>query len=156
MYHFFDSLSIQHIPFYEYNNFRLFKVSYKDTRTMLSLLTLNRFHTSHGSSKKQLGNYIFRLILMKLYLLRCILYCLLFYYNEQTRLVGLLFKRDVLEFVVKILDKYTNKELLKIPLLNWTSSQVFWSRILITSITLINNLKCMQLTEQFFPKQLAQ
>ena len=29
--------------------------------------------------------------------------------------VGLFFKKSVLEFVVKILDKYTNKEFLKIP-----------------------------------------
>ena len=42
------------------------------------------------------------------------LYYLLRYYKEETQLVGLLFKKRVLEFVVKILDKYTHKELLKI------------------------------------------
>ena len=42
------------------------------------------------------------------------LYYLLRYYKEETQLVGLLFKKRVLEFVVKILDKYTYKELLKI------------------------------------------
>ena len=44
------------------------------------------------------------------------MYCLLRYYKEQIQLVGMLLKKDVLEFVVKILDKYTNKEFLKIPL----------------------------------------
>ena len=29
--------------------------------------------------------------------------------------MGLFFEKDALEFVVKILDKYTNKEFLKIP-----------------------------------------
>ena len=40
---------------------------------------------------------------------------LLRYHNEQTQLVGLFFKKGVLEFVVKILDEYTSKEFLKIP-----------------------------------------
>ena len=44
------------------------------------------------------------------------MYYILRYYKEQTCLVGLLFKKRVLEFVVEILDKYTNKEFLKIPL----------------------------------------
>ena len=35
---------------------------------------------------------------------------LLRYYKEQTQLVGLLFKKGVLKFEVKILDKYTSKE----------------------------------------------
>ena len=43
------------------------------------------------------------------------MYFLLRYYKEQTQLVGLFFKKGVLEFVVKILDKYTNKEFLRIP-----------------------------------------
>ena len=43
---------------------------------------------------------------------------LLRYYKEQTQLVGLFFKKGVLEFVVKILDKYTNKQFLKIPFLD--------------------------------------
>ena len=34
-------LSIQHIPFDEYNNFRKFKVSYKDITTIYLLLTLD-------------------------------------------------------------------------------------------------------------------
>ena len=42
------------------------------------------------------------------------LYYLLRYYKEETQPVGLLFKKRVLEFVVKTLDKYTYKELLKI------------------------------------------
>ena len=37
------------------------------------------------------------------------MYSLLEYYKEQTQLVGLFFKKFVLEFVVKILDKYNNK-----------------------------------------------
>ena len=47
----FDWLSTQHIPFDEYNYFRHFKVSYKDTRTFFLLLTLIRFNTSFGGSK---------------------------------------------------------------------------------------------------------
>ena len=47
--------------------------------------------------------------------MRCIMYFLLRYYKEETQLVGLFFTKDVLEFVVKILDKYTYKEFLKIP-----------------------------------------
>ena len=47
--------------------------------------------------------------------------CLLRYYKEQTQLVGLFFKKGVLEFVVTIQDKYTNKEVLKTPFQNWTS-----------------------------------
>ena len=38
---------------------------------------------------------------------------------EKTQLVGLFFTKGVLEFVVKIPDKYTYKEFLKIPLQNW-------------------------------------
>ena len=38
-------------PFEEYNNFRKFKVSYKDTRTIFLLLSLIRFHTSFGGLK---------------------------------------------------------------------------------------------------------
>ena len=44
------------------------------------------------------------------------------YYKEQTQPVGLFFKKDVLEFVVKVLDKYTisvtiivKQRFLKIP-----------------------------------------
>ena len=43
------------------------------------------------------------------------MYFLLKYYKEETRLVALFFTKGVLEFVVKILDKYTYKEFLKIP-----------------------------------------
>ena len=42
------------------------------------------------------------------------MYYSLRYYKEETQLVGLFFTKGVLEFVVKILDKYTNKEFLKI------------------------------------------
>ena len=35
--------------------------------------------------------------------------------KEDNQLVGLFFTKDVLESVVKILDKYTYKEFLKIP-----------------------------------------
>ena len=48
---FFDWLSIQHIPFDAYNNFRHFKVSYKDARTVFLLLTLNRYYSSFGGLK---------------------------------------------------------------------------------------------------------
>ena len=37
------------------------------------------------------------------------------YCKKQTQLVALFFKKDVLEFVVKILGKYIYKEFLKIP-----------------------------------------
>ena len=50
------------------------------------------------------------------------MYYLLSYYKEQAQLVGLFFKKGVLEFVAKILDKYTYKEFLKIPF----SSQIFF------------------------------
>ena len=40
---------------------------------------------------------------------------LLRYYKEQTQLVGLFFKKGVLEIVAKMLHKYTNKEFLQIP-----------------------------------------
>ena len=43
------------------------------------------------------------------------MYFLLKYYKEETRLAGLFFTKGVLEFVVKILDKYTHKDFLKIP-----------------------------------------
>ena len=36
------------------------------------------------------------------------------YYKEETQLVGLFFMEGVVELVVKILDKYTYKEFLKI------------------------------------------
>ena len=36
------------------------------------------------------------------------------YYKEETQLVGLFFMKGVVELVVKILDKYTYKEFLKI------------------------------------------
>ena len=43
------------------------------------------------------------------------MYYLQRYYNEETQLVELFFTKGVLKFVVKILDKYTYKEFLKIP-----------------------------------------
>ena len=113
---FFDWLSIQHIPFDEYNNFRHFKVTYKDTQMILLLLTLKRFHTSFGGLEQQLKSYLFKLFWIKLcsqYLLQCVMCYLLRYYKQQVQLVGLFFKKAALEFVVKILDKYNNKEILK-------------------------------------------
>ena len=38
--------------------------------------------------------------------------------------MGLFFEKGALEFVAKILDKYTSKEFLKIPFENWTSSLI--------------------------------
>ena len=49
-------------------------------------------------------------------MLGCIMYFLLKYYKEEIQLMGLFFTEGVLEFVVKILDKYTYTEFLKIPL----------------------------------------
>ena len=49
------------------------------------------------------------------YLLRRIMYFSLRYYKGETELVGLFLIKGVLELVVKIIDKYTYKELLKIP-----------------------------------------
>ena len=43
------------------------------------------------------------------------MHLLLIYYKEQTQLVGLFFEKGALEFVAKILDKYTSKDFLKIP-----------------------------------------
>ena len=43
------------------------------------------------------------------------MYYSLRYYKEETQLVGLFFTKGVLEFVVKILDKYNYKDFLKIP-----------------------------------------
>ena len=40
---------------------------------------------------------------------------LLRYYKEETQPVKLFFTKGVPEFVVKVLDKYANKEFLKIP-----------------------------------------
>ena len=42
------------------------------------------------------------------------MYYSLRYYKEETQLVGLFFIKGILELVVKILDKYTYKEFLKI------------------------------------------
>ena len=36
------------------------------------------------------------------------------YYKEETQLVGLFFTKGAVELVVKMLDKYTYKEVLKI------------------------------------------
>ena len=43
-----------------------------------------------------------------------IMYYSLRYYKEETQLVRLFFRKGVAEIVVKILDKYTGKEFLKI------------------------------------------
>ena len=43
------------------------------------------------------------------------MYYLLRYKKEEKQPVGLFFIKGVLEFVVKILDKYTNREFLKYP-----------------------------------------
>ena len=48
-------------------------------------------------------------------MLRRIMYYSLRWYKGETELVGLFFIKGVLELVVKIIDKYTYKELLKIP-----------------------------------------
>ena len=44
------------------------------------------------------------------------MYYSLRYYKDEIQLVGLFFTKGALEFVVKVLDKYTYKEFLKIPL----------------------------------------
>ena len=95
------------------NVWSLLKVSYKDNRTTFLLLPLNKFHTSFGGLKWWYRNYLCKFFWLKLssqYLLRCIMYYSLRYYKEETQLVGLFFTKGVLEFVVKILDKYTSKE----------------------------------------------
>ena len=101
------------------NIWTLLKVSKKDNRTTFLLLTLNKFHTSFGQLKWWYGSYLCKFFWLKLYsqyMLRCIMYFLLKYYKEEIQLMGLLFTEGVLEFVVKILDKYTYTEFLKIPL----------------------------------------
>ena len=95
------------------NVWSLLKVSYKDNRKTFLLLTLNKFHTSFGGLKWWYMNYLCKFFWLKLssqYLLRCIMYYSLRYYKDDTQLVGLFFTKGVLEFVVKILDKYTSKE----------------------------------------------
>ena len=95
------------------NVWSLLKVSYKDNRKTFLLLTLNKFHTSFGGLKWWYRNYLCKFFWLKLssqYLLRCIMYYSLRYYKDDTQLVGLFFTKGVLEFVVKILDKYTSKE----------------------------------------------
>ena len=95
------------------NVWSLLKVSYKDNRKTFLLLTLNKFHTSFGGLKWWYRNYLCKFFWLKLssqYLLRCIMYYWLRYYKDDTQLVGLFFTKGVLEFVVKILDKYTSKE----------------------------------------------
>ena len=57
---------------------------------------------------------MYRLTLYSQYQLRCIMYYLQRYYKEEAQLVGLFFTKGVVEFVVKILDKCTYKEFLKI------------------------------------------
>ena len=107
------------------NVWSLLTVSYKDTKTTFLLLTLNKFHTSFGGLKWWYRSYLCKFFWLKpysQYLLRCIIYFLLRYYNDEIQLVELFFTKGVLEFVVKILDKYTYKEFLKIPFklkLNW-------------------------------------
>ena len=95
------------------NVWSLLKVSYKDNRKTFLLLTLNKFHTSFGGLKWCYRNYLCKFFWLKLssqYLLWCIMYYSLRYYKDDTQLVGLFFTKGVLEFVVKILDKYTSKE----------------------------------------------
>ena len=95
------------------NVWSLLKVSYKDNRKTFLLLTLNKFHTSFAGLKWWYRNYLCKFFWLKLssqYLLRCIMYYWLRYYKDDTQLVGLFFTKGVLEFVVKILDKYTSKE----------------------------------------------
>ena len=92
------------------NIWTLLKVSKKDNRTTFLLLTLNKFHTSFGQLKWWYGSYLCKFFWLKLYsqyMLRCIMYFLLKYYKEEIQLMGLFFTEGVLEFVVKILDKYT-------------------------------------------------
>ena len=100
------------------NVWRLLTISQKDTRTKFSLLTLNKFHTSFGGLKWWYGSYFCNFFWLKLYcqyLLRSFMYYSLRYYREETQLVRLFFTKGVPEFVVKILDKCTCKEFLKIP-----------------------------------------
>ena len=42
------------------------------------------------------------------------MYYSLRYYKEETQVVGLFFTKGVVELVVKLLDKYTNKEFVTI------------------------------------------
>ena len=103
-----------------------------------------------------MGSYLFKFFSLKLYsqyLLR-LFYNILFYYllsttRSQTQLVRQSFKKDVLEFLVKILDKYTYKKFLKISFQKWFFAQIwFFSRILTTALKII--VWNMQLTEHIF------
>ena len=118
------------------------KFAIKTTKLIFLLSTLNRFHTTFGGLKWHLGSYLFKFFSIKLcsqYLLRCIMYIFYDTTRNQTQIVGLFFKKGVLEFLVKILDKYSYKEFLKISC-KTRLLQRYFSRILITAI------KIMQLT----------
>ena len=47
------------------------------------------------------------------------MYYSLKYYKEEIQLVGLFFTKGVVELAIKILDKYTYKQFLKIIFKNW-------------------------------------
>ena len=104
------------------NVWNLLKLRQKDTRTTFLLLTLNKFHTSSGQLKWYYGGYLYKFFWLKLYsqyLLRCIMYFFTKILQGGEQLVGLSFTKGALEFVVKILDKYTYEEFLKTPFKNW-------------------------------------
>ena len=63
--------------------------------------------------------------------------------------MGLFFKKGVLEFVFKILDKYTNKEFLKLHFQNWTSSPIFFKNF---DHNYYNNSLKYAANRTFFPK----
>ena len=102
----------------------LFKVFYEDNKTNLFIVNIKQISHLFWRIKIRLGIYLFKFFSMKLYsqyLQKYIIYYLSRYYI----LVGLFFKKGILEYLVKIIDKYTYKEFLKISFENWTSSQTF-------------------------------
>ena len=107
------------------NTWRLFKVFYEDNKTDLFIVNIKQISHLFWRIKIRLGIYLFKFFSMKLYsqyLQKYIIYYLSRYYI----LVGLFFKKGILEYLVKIIDKYTYKEFLKISFENWTSSQMFF------------------------------
>ena len=95
------------------NNVRiLLKGSQKDTRTTFLLLTLKKFHTSFRGLKWWYRSYLCKIFWLKLcsqYLLSCIYYVLFTKIVQRGDTVRLFFTKGVVELVVKILDKYTNR-----------------------------------------------
>ena len=142
------------------NIWSLFKVCYKqNTRTVFLWLILNRFHISFGGSNYWLGRYLFnetvQLISTKIFnvfMYLSFIY-ILKYYKEPDTASETFFIKGLLEIIVKILDKYSCKEFLKIPFRTWISSQIFSKNF---NHNYYNNSLKYAANKTLFPYQLSQ